>query len=466
MKRDIVDDKGEKDRTMKLSIKEGSATAVMSGAGESYIVPYALALKASNFQIGLLTSFVNLFGAGAQIIGGKLGYYFDRKKIILVSVFMQATMWLIILSLGLLVWSGKISDSAATILLGLYCIYAVVGNLSGPAWFSLMGDIVPEEKRGNYFSKRNKAIMSVTLVITLASAFFLDYMESLNIILFGFAIIFATASLGRYISVFLLSKHYYPKREVKKESYFGFFQFLKKSPKNNFGKFVIYVGMMNLATNIAAPFFAVYMLKELHYSYTWFTIVNLSAIMFTVISVPLWGKIGDKFGNRKLLGIGSAIVPFASLLWLISKNPVVIIFTAQLAAGIGWAAFNLAASNFVYDVVTPQRRGICVAYFNSINGIGIFIGAILGALVAQFVHLDFINVFFLIFIISGVARALVVIIFLPMIKEVRIKETKEKVNILNYIAAGTPRPFYGMFRGVLSIMTDFIRKKKKFDIKE
>ena len=94
---------------MKLSVKEGSATAFMSGAGEAYIVPYALALNASNIQIGFLTSFVNLFGAASQIVGGKLGYYFERRKILLFSVFLQATMWLLILGLGILVWKGIIN---------------------------------------------------------------------------------------------------------------------------------------------------------------------------------------------------------------------------------------------------------------------------------------------------------------------------------------------------------------------
>ncbi|MEK9184626.1 MAG: MFS transporter, partial [Patescibacteria group bacterium] len=224
-----------------------------------------------------------------------------------------------------------------------------IGNIGGPSWFALMGEIVPEKERGSYFSKRNKIIGIIALVVTLLAAFFLDYMKSINYVLIGFAIIFATASLGRYVSAFLLTKHYYPKDKMKKESYFGFFQFLKKSPNNNFGKFVIYVGLINLATNFAAPFFAVYMLKELNYSYVWFTIVTLSGALFTIWSMPLWGKIGDQFGNKKLLTIGSVMVPFAALFWLFSKNPIIIIFTSQLVAGIGWAAFNLAVGNFIYD---------------------------------------------------------------------------------------------------------------------
>ena len=450
-----------KKRTRELSIKEGSATAFMSGAGESYIVPYALALNANNAQIGFLTSFVNLFGAIAQIFGGRFTYKFSRRKIILFSVFMQATMWLIILGLGLLVWKGIINGYAVSILIILYCLYAIIGNLSGPSWFSLMGDIVKKNERGEYFSRRNKIVTLIGLIVTLAAAFFLDYMKEIGLLIVGFAFLFLIASIGRYVSTFLLTKHYYPKNKAKKESYFGFFQFIKKAPRNNFGKFVIYVGLINLTTNFAGPFFAVYMLKELNYSYIWFTIVILSALIFTILSIPIWGKIGDKYGNKQLLKIGSYIIPFGAILWLFSKNPIVIILTSQLAAGVGWAGFNLAASNFIYDAVTPQRRGICVAYFNTVNGIGIFLGAIAGGLFAQYIHIGFINTFLLIFLISGLARAAVVLIFLPGIKETRIAPSKENVNMINYIATGTPKPFYGFFRGVLFIITDIVGRTKK-----
>jgi len=46
-----VRDRIEKEKTMELSIKEGSAASVMSGFGDNYISPYALALNSSASQI-------------------------------------------------------------------------------------------------------------------------------------------------------------------------------------------------------------------------------------------------------------------------------------------------------------------------------------------------------------------------------------------------------------------------------
>jgi len=458
-----LEEQRKKENSLKLSIKEGSASAFMSGAGESYVVPYALSLNANNIQIGFLSSFVSLFGAFSQIIGSKFLYYFDRKKLVLFSVFMQATMWLALLGIGFLAWKGIINGVAATALVIIYTLYAIAGNIGGPSWFSWMGDLVPEKKRGEYFSKRNKIVGVIALSVTLMSAFVLDYYKSKGILFIGFVILFVIASIGRYFSGIFLTQHYHPKYEMNKESYFGFLQFVKKSPKNNFGKFVIYISLINLTTNFAAPFFAVYMLRDLGYSYTTFVIVSMSASLFTILSMSSLGKIGDKYGNKMLLTIGSIIIPFAPFLWVFSGNPVYLILTAQLLAGVGWAAFNLASSNFIYDAVTPQRRALCVSYFSMMNGIGIFIGASLGGLFAQYVHIGFMNIFLLIFVISSLARGLIVLLLLHRIKEVKEVSSFKYRDTLNFISIGTPRPFYGRFRGVSSIITLFNGKKNKSD---
>jgi MFS family permease len=451
----------KKEATLKLSIKEGAATSVMGGAGEAYIVPYALALNANNVQVGFLSSFVGLFGSIAQIWGSKAVYNKKRKSIIFVSVTLQATMWLLIVALGLLVWKGYINGIAALVLILFYTLYAFSGNFAGPSWFSMMGDLVSKKGRGEYFSKRNKITGFVALTATLLAAFVLDYFRNRNIVLLGFAIIFLTASLARFVSAYMFSKHYDPPTNMKKESYFGFWQFVKKAPSNNFGKFVIYVALINLVTNFAGPFFAVYMLKELNFSYTLFTIINISGTVFTILSLSFWGKIGDKYGNRKLLTIGSFIIPFAPLFWVFSGNPWYLIFTAQLAAGLGWAAFNLAASNFIYDSVSRERRAICVAYYSILNGVGVFAGAIFGGLFAQYVHITFMNVLLLIFLISAIMRILVVWFFLPGIKEVREVPTVEDVNLLKHLIIGTPGSFLGFFRGIYSGVTHITVKLSK-----
>jgi len=414
-----IEDRAQKERTMKLSIKEGSFSSVMSGFGDSYISPYALSLNASASQVSFLSSFSGLLSPIAQIFGSKLMEKYPRKKLVVFSVFFHALMWIPIALLSLLMWKGLLVNSLPIILIIFYSIYGIFGALASPAWFSLLGDVVPESIRGRYFSKRNRICNSIALICTLGASFILDLAKTRGFILFAFSTLFLIASITRFISCYFFTKHYDPEFKLEKGYYFSFWQFIKKAPFNNFGKFTIYIGLMNFAVNVAGPLFTVYMLRDLKFSYLTFTVVNISATLVTLLLLPLCGRISDKYGNRQLLKLGTIIVPILPALWIFSKEPLYLILVPQLLSGVGWAAFNFATSNFIYDTVTPQRRGICVAYYNLVGGIGTFLGCAVGGILVQYLNISFMNVILFIFLISTVLRFIVALVMMPLIKEVR-----------------------------------------------
>ena len=410
------------EKTRKFSIKEGSFASIAGGVGENYVTPYALSLGANTAHIGYLTSFAGLFGPISQIIGSRLMEKYDRKKLIILFVALQSLSWLLFLLAGVFFLNKFSPELIVPFLILSYIVYIIFGSLAAPPWFSMMGDIVPDKIRGDYFSKRNRINGAIALIATLAAAFWLDYTKREDIIIIGFILLFAIASISRFISTYYFTKHYMPKIKLEKDYYFSLLQFIKKAPFNNFGRFAIFIALINLSVNIAGPFFAVYMLKDLGFNYVWFTAINMSAGLFAVIFIHPWGKFADKYGNREVLRLSGLLIPLLPILWIFSSNPYYLIFVPQLLSGIAWAGFNLSASNYIYDAVTVQRRAIVVSYYSLLNGIGVFIGAILGGLIAYYVHLSSINIFLFIFIVSGILRAAVFLLMFPLVKEVR-KET-------------------------------------------
>ena len=128
--------------------------------------------------------------------------------------------------------------------------------------------------------------------------------------------------------------------------------------------------------------------------------------------------------------ITALVIPFIPVLWIFSPSPIYLIFVPILLNGIVWAGFNLATNDFIYDNVRPEKRGLALSYFNMLVGIGIFIGAAVGAFLIQFLTIDFISPMFFIFILSGVLMMLAVIIFMPMIQEAREMGNKKKAGNL------------------------------------
>ncbi|MBS3100046.1 MFS transporter [Candidatus Pacearchaeota archaeon] len=421
------------EKTRKLSIIEGASASVMSGAGDSYITPYAIELQANNFQVGLLSSLGGFIGPISQIFGSKLMEKYPRKRIVVTAVIFQASMWIALLSLGFIFLKHGKTEYLIPLLICAYVLYALFGSFGGPAWFSLMGDAVPQKIRGKYFSKRNRVSGIVSIAAASIAAILLYYTKEWGLIIYGFIILFAISAVFRYISAYFLSRHYVPKIKLEKGYYFSFWQFIKKAPSNNFGRFTLYIVAITLSVNIAGPFFAVYMWNDLQLNPLWFTAVNLSATIFSIIFIPFWGKFADRYGNREMLKIGSVFISILPALWLFSKSPIYLILVPQLISGIGWAAFNLAASNFIYDAVTVPRRGIVVAYYSILNGAGVFIGAALGGIIAQYSSIQFMNVFLFIFLISAIARGVFSLLFIPHIKEVCTGVLPAKKNPLLYL---------------------------------
>jgi MFS family permease len=413
---------------MQFSIAEGSFGVFSSVLADNYIVPFSLSINSSLFQVGLISSLGNLISPIGQMIGSRQIETKPRKYIILRGILGQAFIWPLLIIIALLYQFNFFQFSLPWILILFFLTYMLFTGIMTPPWFSLMGDIVPENNRGRYFAKRNLITQSIGLIGIILLSFLLDWFKFQNIIYYGFIFLFILGFITRLISAFLYTKHYYPPFLFETKDHIKFSQFIKELPKSNFGKFTLFVSLLTLAQWTAKPFFAVYMLTELHFEYSLFMTINLSSTLVGLVIFPLLGRFSDRFGNVKLLRIGGIIIPFLPLFWIIYVTPLQIFFGIQIFSGIGWTAFNLAASNFIYDNIPSKSRGSYIAFYNSLIGLAIITGGIFGSTLISYIDISFMSSYHLIFLLSGILRITFVLIFLRKIKEVKV-QTKPIINV-------------------------------------
>ena len=128
-------------KSLKYSIVDGLAYSAMLGLTQDYIVPFALALKATVVQIGLLSSIPNLTMGLSQLSAPRLAERAgSRKGLILPAVFLHALMWVPILLIPYLFPGEKIWWLICFLTLSI-----ILSSLGNPAWGSLMADLVPEK---------------------------------------------------------------------------------------------------------------------------------------------------------------------------------------------------------------------------------------------------------------------------------------------------------------------------------
>jgi len=406
-----------KRRSLDYSIAEGSFASIMITVFDNYITPFAVALKATAPQIGLIRSLPQLLGAFVQLFVPELSDRLHvRKKIVMLAAFFQALTCLLLFAAAL--WIRKVEFVIFSV-----ALYGFFGAVITPLWASWMGDLVPQQERGRYFGKRTAITGVITFFSIVLFGVFLEISRVFQQIPIttAFALIFVVAFIARLMSWQFFRRMYEPKYEVSPTSYFTFFDFLKRMPSNNFGRFVIFAFLMSIAVQISAPFFAVYVLQELHYNYIQYTVYTFAFAVASFVFMYYWGRHSDLYGNRMIFAITGLLTPILPLLWLLSKN-FWAITVIQIFGGFIWAGFNLSTSNYIYDAVTPQKRARIFAYYSIMTGVGIFLGASIGGLLYQFIDKPwlFSSKFHLLFFISGLARLVVVILFLQRIKEVRL----------------------------------------------
>ncbi|HUS97210.1 MAG TPA: MFS transporter, partial [Hyphomicrobiaceae bacterium] len=140
-----------------------SLLATISGAFvDAYVSLYALALGATNTQIGALASASSFLGALTPLPGAALVRKLGRRKPIIVSVSLAFRTLILLAALAPLVFSGQ---TAVYIVIALFALRAGLGNLIHPAWVSMTGDVVPIEHRGRYFSARNMVMALASMLL-------------------------------------------------------------------------------------------------------------------------------------------------------------------------------------------------------------------------------------------------------------------------------------------------------------
>lgn len=450
-----------KHQSRRLSIKEGSFATIRQALGDTYIAPFAIALNAGNATVAMLSSIIGLLGPISQMFSARLIEKHSRKKIILKTTFFESLFWIPFIVLAFLFYKGIFISTLPFLLLFFFALYTIIAQMPVPAWFSWMGDIVDENYRGKWFGKRNLIVGIISLIFSILAALFLDFMKKQSKIMFGFMILFFLAMIARYISRHYFKKAYEPKLKLKEGYYFSFFQFIKKANSNNFGKFTIYRALFAFATMIASPFFAIYMLRNLGFSYITFMLVIMSQVFFTALMMKIWGKFADKYGNYEVIKLTIILASFYPILWLFSNKIIFLILGPSLIGGIAWSGLNLATSNFIFDAVTPQKRSLVLSYFNVTVGIGVFLGAGLGGLLAKTITIRFMDTILFIFLISAFARLITGMLLISKIKEVRKTEKFDSSRALKSFLFGiVGKPYQESHVHHLAIKKRYTRGKK------
>ena len=366
---------------------------------------------------------------------------------------MQSLAWFSVLLSGLLFLKFNFNSNLSLILLVIsYTFLVSFGSFINPVWTSLMKDIVVD-KNGYYFGRRIMISGFVALVSSLLAGIFLDKLSQ-NKILMGFSLLFFFAFIFRLFSGISFLFHYDPSFKKVGSNYFSFIDFVREYKKSNFVKFSLFISFFMFSVSLASPFFIVYMLEDLKFSYLTWTIISVIGSLSSLIFMSFWGNFIDNHGSIKTIRFTGVVISLIPIAWIFtyymnSESLTIFIYLIilELFAGFMWAGFNLSYSNFMYDVIVKKEKThLCAAYFNVLHAIGVFLGAVIGSLIISFnINLFFASSIFFIFFLSALLRILTYLIMIPKIKEVRNVQNVTMENDFKKLCKFYAKPFIHFF---------------------
>jgi MFS family permease len=411
------------DRTLKHSIKDGIYFSAMTGGAESYFSAFAIHLQASTTLVGLLASLPPLLASSMQVLSAWLGRRLRRRReLIVTGALFQAACFIPIALVPLV-----LPQHAAWLLLPLVFLYFCGPNLGAPQWNSLVGDLLPEARRGRFFALRTRLSSVASLSALIVAGLVLDVADRYQNAYWGFVVIFMLGAGMRCLSTYHLNAMQEPSSRVAALEIPDDLTLWRRLRHSRLLRFSLFFAAMQFAVAISGPYFTLYMLRDLALSYLEFMIITTMSVLVQFLTLNRWGRLSDLFGNRLLLLTTGTIITIIPSLWLVSTN-FFWLLAVQALSGLGWAGFTLSATGSVFDLTPAEHRATLFAAHNVLAAVAVFLGAGTGAVLAPLIpdqlsllgrEIHVMTPLHGLFFFSSLTRLMVALSFLPLLREVR-----------------------------------------------
>ncbi len=372
-------------RSLRLSICDGAfATIMASLAGGVFLVGFAInVLGANTVQVGILAA-LPLSANLVQFLGSLLLETLGRRRpFCIVFAGLSRLCWILVLLLPLALFDGM-GDSRVWLLVAFVGISSILASVAGVAWLEWMSDVVPPSIRGAFFGRRNMICAAAGMITVLGAGYFLNRWELAygKSDPYGYLILFGCGLLAGLVSAAVLVWIPDPRTASgdTDQSPFTWGRFAAPLRDTNFRRLVCYAGAFMFVTQMAGPFYAVYMIESLAIDFSTITWFITFATLASLFMLRIWGPISDEFGNKPILMVAGLAHAFIPLGWMVAQPGVYFapIAVAHVLSGMFYAAIMLAHLNILLKLSPERGRSVYIATFNGMIGLAVAVAPIVG----------------------------------------------------------------------------------------
>ena len=242
----VLDEARAVRRTLRLSVLEGSLVqAFLNWTTGSVIIGYMLHLGAGATEIGLIASVPMLAQLASPFAAYLAGMAGRLKLVTALTALVGRGLWLLAAFLPLL---GIPTPLQPAFIVLLVMVSSFFQASTATLWSSWLGGVVPESRRGRYFSFWAGVVGVVGMLANLAAGWFLDSVSApLN-----FQVVLGVGVISAVLGVVSLIWHYEPPIRRRRPHFKEIFRAPWQDA--NFRKFLIFGVYWQASVLLSAPF--------------------------------------------------------------------------------------------------------------------------------------------------------------------------------------------------------------------
>lgn len=325
----------EIERGLRLVVRDGVCTQILiTLIGGVFLTDFALGLGASSVALGVIMAMPAL-GNLFQLPAIALVEAVRRRRAIVVATSGPAR--LLFFAIVTLPFLPIAPTTAIVVLIVALAVIYGLASVSHCAWNSWMRDLVPTARLGGFFGRRMMVMAALGAVLAPLAGAYIDGFRSAwpGLADYVYAPLFVVGAIAGMAGVWVLALT--PEPAMAPAGGHGGFAVRVLAPARDpaFRGVLWFLFAWNATVNLAAPFFAAFMLTRLGLDVGATTLLFAVFQLANLVAYGPWGRIADRHANRAVLGLCVPVfivaipgfvlaavptVPIVALAWLLALH--------------------------------------------------------------------------------------------------------------------------------------------------
>jgi MFS family permease len=337
------------------SMVDGMYYSAMIGMTQPFLAVCAIALGASDYMVGLVTTLPALIAMLSQLPGAVLT---ERHPSLLHTTlryaFLHRILFLPLAAVPFLPIPGL---GRAWMYLAILAAMNAPATICGVSWTAMIGQIYPPALRGRIFGDRSMMCQFTAIIATLCAGWLIDAAPEPH----NWSLLFLCCLVLTMASLYYLTRMRVPPRErVVGRKLASTREVLAQRVFVDYciGAFIYHLGL-----NTAVPVFTILYVRKLGLPASWIGLFSIVAGLAVALTSRWWGRFADRVGTARAFLISLFGLLPLPLFYPLVRGPWAIL-PLQVVGGVFGAGFGILVFNRLLETSPDERRSSYIAVFN------------------------------------------------------------------------------------------------------